>query len=48
MLHRDVKKPLSGSTRNSQVSLLFPNIIRSKYKNGLPCDPYLAETQPQF
>ena len=47
MLHRDVKKPLSGSTRNSQVSLLFPN-IRSKYKNGLPCDPYLAETQPQF
>ena len=42
---RDAKKPLSGSTVNSQVSLFFLNIIRSKYENGLPCDHFLEETQ---
>ena len=39
------KKPLSGSTVNSQVSLLFSNIIGSKYENRLPCDLFLAQTQ---
>ena len=38
MLHRDAKV-------NSQVSLLFSNIIESKYENGLPSDLFLAETQ---
>ena len=41
------KKPLSVSTVNSQVSLLFSNIIGSKYENGLPCNLFLAETQPR-
>ena len=42
------KNPVSGSTVNSQVSplLLFSNIIGSKYENELPCDLFLAETQP--
>ena len=40
------KKPLSDSSVNSQVLLLFSNIIRSKYEHGLPCDLLLAETQP--
>ena len=35
------KNPLSGSSVNSQVSLLFSKIIGSKYKNGLPCDLFL-------
>ena len=39
------KKPLSGSTVSSQVSLLYSNIIRSEYENGLPCDIFLGETQ---
>ena len=41
------RNPLSGSTVNSQVSLLlfFSNIIGSKYENGLPCDLFFAETQ---
>ena len=34
-----------GSKVNSQVSLVFSNIIGSKYKNGLPCDLFLAKTQ---
>ena len=40
------KTGLSGSIVNSQVSLLFSNIIGSKYENGLSCDVFLAETQP--
>ena len=32
------KKPLYGSAVNSQASLLFLNIIESKYENGLSCD----------
>ena len=39
------KKPLLGSIVSSQVSLLFSNIIGSKYKNGLLCNLFLAETQ---
>ena len=42
------KKPLSGSTVNSQESVLFSNIIGSKHESGLPCDLFLAETQPRF
>ena len=45
MLHRDAKKPLKGSTVNSEESLLFSNIIGLKYENGLSCDLFLAETQ---
>ena len=45
-MHSDAKKPLSGSTVNSQVLLVFSHIIGSKYENGLPCDLFLAETQP--
>ena len=40
------KKPLSVSTVNTQVSLLFSNIIGSKYENGLSCNIFHAETQP--
>ena len=37
-----------ASTRfDSQVSLLFWNIIGSKYENGLSCHLFLAETQPR-
>ena len=43
MIHRDAKKPLSGSVVSSQVSLLFSNIIRSKYEKGLPCQLFLPE-----
>ena len=42
-----MQKNLLGSTFNSQVLCLFLNIIRSKYKNGLPYDLFLAETQPR-
>ena len=41
LLHEDAKKPLSGSKVNSQVSLLFSKIIRSKYENRLPLDNFL-------
>ena len=41
------KKPLSVSTVNSQVSLLFSNIIGSKYENGMSYDLFLAATQPR-
>ena len=37
------KNPLSGSTVNSRIT----DIIGSKYENGLPCDFFLAETQPR-
>ena len=46
MLHRDAKKPLPDSIVSGQVSLLFSNIIRSKYENELSCDLFLPETQP--
>ena len=32
---------------NSQVSLLFSNIIGSKYENGMPCNLFLAESHPR-
>ena len=37
------KKPLSGSTVKSQVSLLFSNIIGLKYENRLSCDLFLQK-----
>ena len=40
------ENPLSGSKVNSPVLLLFLNIIRLKYENGLPCNLFVAETQP--